>query len=200
MCLCRYYTLVLKVKIPVYCRQMDEIWKDIEGYEGFYQVSNTGRVKSLQREVPVKNGLYRIKKESILRPFKTHNGYLSIILRNNKKSKNFLVHRLVAVAFIPNPEKKETVNHKNGVKDQNNVANLEWNTQRENLCHALQTHLRKPKKKSLSECQALAAITIMSVKKRSGASISRVFNVSKSTIDRIRKRETWKHIPWPNED
>ena len=177
---------------------MEEEWKDIEGYEGIYQVSNLGRVKSLEAGLLVKNGYYRTKKESILSQYLCHNGYLAICLRLNKKTKRFLVHRLVGAAFIQNPDEKPTINHKNGNKQKNCIENLEWSTYSENLSHALETGLRKPKKNVLSEFQALAAITFMSTRKRCGASISREFNVSKSTIDRVRKRETWRHIPWPN--
>ena len=82
-----------------------EIWKDIIGYEGRYQVSNLGRVKSLNYN--------NTNKEKILKPKKENNGYLRVNLSKNGKAKMYSVHRLVAIVYIPNPENKETVNHKN---------------------------------------------------------------------------------------
>ena len=93
-----------------------EIWRDIDGYEGLYQVSNFGRVKSFQRGKP-----------RILKAF-LNSGYLSVVLYRDHKVKQCLVHRLVALAFIPNPEDKPLVNHINGVKTDNCVENLEWAT------------------------------------------------------------------------
>lgn len=101
-----------------------EIWKDIIGYEGRYQVSNLGRVKSLNYN--------NTNKEKILKPKKESNGYLRVNLSKNGKAKMHSVHRLVAIAYIPNPENKETVNHKNENKEDNRVENLEWMTSYEN--------------------------------------------------------------------
>ena len=103
-------------KTTKYFKNMQtEIWKSIKGYEGLYEVSNLGRVKSL---------LYG--KERILKPQKQRNGYLHIILCKNVKMKTFKVHRLVATAFIPNPECFEQINHKDEDKTNNCVSNLEW--------------------------------------------------------------------------
>ena len=101
---------------------MKEYWKDIEGYEGLYQISNVGRVKSL----------YSGK---VLKEVKTTNGYLSIRLYKNGISHRFSIHRLVAKAFIPNHENKPEVNHIDEDKTNNKVSNLEWNTRLENMRH-----------------------------------------------------------------
>lgn len=90
-----------------------EIWKDIKGYEGLYQVSNMGRVRSLKNKI-------------ILKPIKNTNGYLKVNLYNNRKMKTFLIHRLVALAFISNTENKPQVNHKDENKTNNCMNNLEW--------------------------------------------------------------------------
>ena len=114
---------------------MPEIWKDIVGYEGLYQVSNLGNVKSLH---------YRNKKiHHILSPRKHHTGYLMVSLTSNRKAKCFNVHRLVAIAFIPNPNDLPCVNHKDGNKHNNNVSNLEWVTHQQNTRHAIATGLLK---------------------------------------------------------
>lgn len=109
---------------------MDEVWKPIKGYEGCYEISNLGRVKSLARKV--KSG--RITKEIILVPIRNSHGYLQVDLCLNGKMKHHKIHRLVAEAFIPqNNETKETVNHKDYNKSNNRVDNLEWLSNRENV-------------------------------------------------------------------
>lgn len=103
-----------------------EIWKDIKGYENLYQVSNTGKIKSLERYGNSKsNGKFLIK-EKIRKTTTTTAGYEYVVLANNGKNKTILVHRLVAETFIPNPENKKCVNHKDENKSNNNVENLEW--------------------------------------------------------------------------
>ena len=96
---------------------MEEIWKDIEGYPN-YMVSNMGRVKSLN--------YHRTGREKILKPHKKRDGYLEVCLFKNGKRKYCLVHRLVAEAFIPNPNNLPFINHKSEIKSQNNVENLEY--------------------------------------------------------------------------
>ena len=101
---------------------MEEIWKDIKGYEGLYQVSNLGRVKSL-----------KFGKERILKPGRKKIGYLIVLLYdNNGICKWFRIHRLVAEAFIPNPNNLPEVNHKDEDKSNNRVSNLEWCTRQYN--------------------------------------------------------------------
>lgn len=106
---------------------MKEIWKDIEGYEGHYQISNLGRIKSLKR---LGNDGRRLP-EKILKTGNSH-GYRSIVLRKDGKSCIYSVHRLVGKAFIPNPENKPCINHKDENRANNNVENLEWCTYKYN--------------------------------------------------------------------
>ena len=105
---------------------MKEIWKDIEEYEGYYQVSNLGRIKSLSREKIMPNGTLCFTKERILSLNKNRNGYMSVSLYKNNKRETFRIHRLVAIAFIPNPNNLTDVNHKDENKENNCVDNLEW--------------------------------------------------------------------------
>lgn len=105
----------------------NEIWKDIAGYEGLYQVSNFGRVKSLNY-----NGS---RKDKIMVPYNVH-GYRRIRISREKQAVSVGVHRLVAQAFILNPENKPQVNHIDGDKSNNNVSNLEWVNSSENTRHA----------------------------------------------------------------
>lgn len=112
-----------------------EIWKDIKYYEGYYKVSNLGNVKSISREVTREIGPY-ITKERNLRKGNSKPGYYNVSLCVNSMPKSFLVHRLVAHAFLENPLNKKEVNHKNGIKTDNRVENLEWVTPKENCKHA----------------------------------------------------------------
>lgn len=113
---------------------MEEIWVDIKDYEGLYQVSNQGRVRSLDREVIRADGKKKTFKGKILKLIKNKkNGYLYVSI----KGKTYLVHRLVAEAFIPNPENKPDIDHINTVRDNNKAENLRWVTKSENMNNEL---------------------------------------------------------------
>ena len=112
---------------------MEEIWKDIKDYEGLYQVSNWGRVKSLDRWVKSCYGSKQLKKGQVLKICNDLNGYLFVSLCKNGKHTIYLVHRLVAEAFIPNPYNLPQVNHKDEDKQNNHYLNLEWCTHEYNV-------------------------------------------------------------------
>ena len=127
---------------------MLEVWKDIAGYEGLYQISNLGRVKSLPKKVggsiyKKTNGMVKTKQRIMSPSFVGRNwrnkkGYLSVSLCDgNGGCKRYNVHRLVAETFIPNPNNKPQVNHKDGDKTNNSVDNLEWATREENMQHCM---------------------------------------------------------------
>lgn len=111
-----------------------EIWKDVIGYEGIYQVSNLGRIKRIS-----KNHLCNIKYqgEYYLKPLDNGKGYLRMKLSNNGSSKRVMLHRIIAEAFINNPENKKVINHINGNKKDNRIENLEWCTQSYNCLHSV---------------------------------------------------------------
>lgn len=119
-----------------------ELWKDVDGYEGKYQVSNFGQVRSLERKVSNHTGLLTVKPR-FLKQAKNHKGYPIVYLSDGKKQKTITVHRLVAIAFIPRIAGKPQVNHIDGNKANNHLENLEWCDNRENQIHAYKLGLNR---------------------------------------------------------
>lgn len=122
-----------------------EVWKTIKGFEDRFEISNYGRVKSLEVRLNCKIRFSdsRIKKAIIKKLTYDKDGYCRVSLWKDNRVKYIGVHRLVAMAFIPNPENKPQVNHINGIKDDNRDKNLEWNTSKENTQHAIKNRLKK---------------------------------------------------------
>ena len=117
---------------------MREIWKDIADYEGLYQVSNFGKVRALNYK--------RTHQIKLKLPQNNGKGYLAVQLCKNNRRKWFLIHRLVAQAFLKNPLGKDTINHKDGDRANNKVSNLEWATYAENNLHSYRQNGKKPAK------------------------------------------------------
>lgn len=126
---------------------MEEIWKDIKGYENLYQVSNIGRVKSLERIIINSLGRKKTVKERILKQTKHKAGYYRIGLDREGKRKNYLVHRLVAQAFIPNPYNLPECNHKDENPLNNCIENLEWCDHKYNINYGTRTERASEKMK-----------------------------------------------------
>lgn len=180
-----------------------EIYKDINGYEGYYQVSNFGNVKSLDRLVLHNYGGNAKKTGIILKQHPDKDGYLSVNLKKKQNGSTNRSHRLVAMAFIPNPENKPQVNHINGIKSDNRLENLEWVTLCENRQHAYDTGLqhsftRQGMKNNFAKLTNESVITIRNIyNKKNGvnfAAIAKMYNVSGACIQVIIAKKTWKHL------
>ena len=181
----------------------EEIWKDIADYEGLYQVSNLGRVKSLPWAQKHQTGTYFTKRTRFIKISigTGFNGYSCVALTKNSIQKGYFMHRVIAKAFIPNPENKPMINHINGVKTDNRIENLEWVTRSENTIHAFATGLNKPKfgvdnfNTKLSEEQ----VHEIRLRYSLGESTYKIFNsddykISYTNVKDIVARRIWKHI------
>jgi hypothetical protein len=149
-----------------------EEWRDIKGYEGEYQISNIGRYRSLDRVIEYSNGNLVKYKGKILSPFTKKNGYLQATLNRKSENKKFYIHRLVAIAFIPNddPINKRTINHIDENKQNNDVSNLEWATYSQNLRHN-DLHLRKKLNTDFVEMGKKRKIPIIATNVETGETI-----------------------------
>lgn len=174
-------------------------WVDIKGFEGIYQVNRRGDVRVLPRRCGtganpsityIRDG--RIMKASLQRGGR----YLSYMLRKNGKYYARYKHRLVAEHFIPNPKNLPEVNHKNGIKTDCYVKNLQWVTPPENSQHAWQNGLMpRGSKRPMAKLTESDIPNIRKyIKTKSGASIARMYGVSPSTIFAIIKKRVWKHV------
>jgi hypothetical protein len=161
--------------------------RDVKGYEGLYFVNELGEVFSYPKKT--RKGIRKL----LLNKHKQ--GYLLIDLCKNGKIKKHLVHRLVAEAFLENPLNKKQVNHINGIKNDNSLKNLEWNTSSENQLHSIRIGLRSTKgsKNSQSKLTEQEVLYIRN-SKEIGSVLCKQFNISHPTICDIRKYRSWKHI------
>lgn len=162
------------------------MWRDVVGYEGFYQISDKGE-------------LFSVRRNRIIKPNIGMDGYRKMVLSVNNKRQTVRIHRLVAEAFIPNPSNKQFVNHKDGNKLNNSVDNLEWVTAWENAIHASKNGLLNPQ---FGERNPMSKLTVDQVdeirrtyKKRSHDANARIlgekFGVSDSTIWLIASGQIW---------
>ena len=174
----------------------NENWKPIKGYEGLYEISSLGRLKRI-----LKYRKFRNYQEKILKPSKDKDGYFRTTLTaKNKVRKNVIIHRVVALNFIINHKNKPCVNHKNGIKSDNNLHNLEWCTVKENNVHAIRLGLagqssgEKHHMSKLTKNQVVNIIDLYSNKKYSQRKLSDIFNISQTQISRIINKKRWQHI------
>lgn len=177
-----------------------EEWKDVEGFEGYYQVSSHGRIKSLRRNHRMSNNRIEydrscggaIRKQGVLAL-----GYMCIGTCKNSIKNTYLVHRMVSIAFIPNPDNKPCVNHIDGNKTNNHVSNLEWCTYAENTNHAIKKGLMNYARGEKIYQSRLNEFQVRVIRKTSDLThkeLGEVFNISRSIITRIKNRDSWRHI------
>ena len=167
-------------------------WVDIKGFEGYYQISNKGDIKALR--------YYGRAWEKIIPIGILKCGYHGVNLSCSNGRYTKLLHRLIAEAFIANPENKEHVNHKNGNKLDNNVCNLEWVTRSENMRHALSVGLLNSPKGELSSQAKLNNSQVLEIRQKanqqgvSKCDMAKEYSVSLTTIRNIVSRKKWAHI------
>lgn len=174
---------------------MEEIWKDIVGYEGFYKVSNFGRIMSLSR----KDRRGKTWKEKIIKQSCDKDGYLIVNLNRDGKMKTFRPHRIVAKAFIPNPKNLPEVNHKDENKQNNFFENLEWCTTRYNLTYGHRLDCAIGERNSNSKLKKEQVEEIRRIYKKGDlrfgqSALAKKYGVRHQTIAAIVKGKSWKHI------
>lgn len=181
---------------------MQEIWKSLKGvveYGDYYEVSNLGRVRSVDRKVNSRNGK-RLVKGQILNQWIDKDGYCRVTLNLNQRKKHYGVHQLVALSFIQNSENKPQVNYKDGVKNNNHLDNLEWATNSENQQHAINIGLREGVKgennsnSKLTDSKVIELFNKYKTNKYSMQQLSDEYGVSISVISNIVNGKTWKHL------
>lgn len=172
---------------------MNEIWKDIPGYEGYYQASSLGRIKGKTRLVKHYQGGNLVVKERTLK-LNTVGPYVSVLLSKEGKHITFLAHRIIAALFVPNPDNKPNVNHKDFNPYNNEADNLEWTTQQENITHSV--NAGRNVKGETHGCHKLTEDQVRKIRSydKSYKWLSEIFGVSYTSIKRIRSRKNWTHI------
>lgn len=190
-----------------------EKWKAVPEYEGLYEVSNLGRVKS----IVFRNRMVVKPRELIMRLNLRSQRYPQVVLRKNNTATTKKVHRLVAITFLdpPSSHLRSQVNHKDLNKTNNRVSNLEWLTPKENTQHAVGsanwpkgekhwTRTKPEKHQKGSQCpqatvteDKVALIKQMIVSGYRNCEIHKRLNVTRGVVDKIKHRETWEHVPWP---
>jgi Trp operon repressor len=181
-----------------------EVYVDISNYEGYYQVSNYGNVRSLDRVITEQTGKTQTLKGRILKPHTNSSGYYQINLNRKSIRTTFAIHQLVAQAFLDNRSRKPTVNHINGIKTDNNVNNLEWATYSENLEHAYKNKLRtsvlsqavgeKNYKRKLTPEQVIEIKRLLVAGNLTHREIATKFSVARSTITEIKSGRRWRYL------
>lgn len=189
-------------------QQVKEVWRPVKGYEGLYEASDLGRVRSLNRIVKCRAGSMRTHQGIPLKLTINRRGYLRCQIGATNCFKTKEVHRLIAIAFIPNPENKPQVNHKDGNKLNNKAGNLEWFTNQENGQHAQDTGLNKArfslkqkaaaKQAGIRSRKANLTQVIEIIKLRQygfgGYRIAKIVGTTKGTVDSIIYRGRYKEV------
>ena len=170
-----------------------EVWKDISGFEGYYQVSDRGRVRSLDRKVWDKGrSSFRSQKGKVLKHGDVH-GYRFVILHKGGKPTHMRVHRLVAEAFIPNPKKLEYVNHKDENKSNNRLGNLEWCTAKYNVYYGENSTIRPVIATNMLTGEQTAYPSIMEAVRLGGFNRNSIHLACKGKL-KIHRYHYWQYL------
>jgi hypothetical protein len=172
-----------------------ENWKEIVGYEGLYECSDHGRVRTLARVTICKNDRPKRLPQRILTPHFNTNGYLWVYLYKDGVKRFWFIHRLIALAFIENPESKTFVNHRSGIKTANVPANLEWVTRKENVSHAFKTGLMSHAGEKNSQSK-LTVNDVAEIRKLFGLGVSRRNLATRFGISYSRIRDVVNGTGW----
>lgn len=167
---------------------MNETWKIVKDTDSIYQISSLGRLKTNNWK---NHGL-----EKVMKPARDKKGYLRTVIKRNGKLGTVKLHRLVAETFIPNPENKPQVNHKNGIKDDNRVENLEWCTNSENHKHsfAIGTQSNKGENNPTNKLTDKMVLYMRSHPEIRTLCFASIYRLERSTIKRARYGKTWTHL------
>lgn len=170
-----------------------EVWKDVSGFEGYYQVSNLGRVRSLDRKVwSEKRGIFHFQKGRVLKPVNIH-GYWRVLLSKDGKPAKAIVHRLVAGAFLPNPENLEYVNHKDENKSNNRLENLEWCTPKYNVYYGENSTTRPVIATNIYTGEQTKYTSMMDAARVGGFNPSHISKVCRGKL-KTHKQHYWKYL------
>lgn len=179
---------------------MVEVWLDVRGYKGLYKVSNKGRIKSLERWVKTGRGGLQLKRERILKPTIAGNSrYKMVILCKGGRIKHRTVHRIVAETFIPNPDNKPVVNHKDFDTQNNWVNNLEWTTHKGNSQHSLKNgRFCTGAARAAKSAFKLTRRKAKQIKDRlqqgeTGRAIASDLGISEALVSMIKHGKVWNH-------
>lgn len=172
-----------------------ELWKNIDGYDGMYQISNFGNIRTWFKPPS------GIRKTPILRRQDiTYQGYHLITLSKNGTKKRYSVHRLVAFAFIPNPENKPFINHIDFNKSNNHFSNLEWCTQKENVKHTIENNRKSTPKGEAHYASRLSKKDVLNIKNLcsdpsiSQYDIAKIYDIDQSHVSKINSGSAWNHL------
>jgi predicted XRE-type DNA-binding protein len=177
-----------------------ETWKDIPEFEGLYQASTLGNIRSLDKVVPKWNKPFKRKvKGRVLKKNKINGGYNAVALHKDLVQKSFKVSRLIAKTFVDNPENKPEVNHINSDRTDDRACNLEWCTRSENMKHSYKhgNNSQKGENNAFSTLTKKEVLEIRKLFKEQAIpqkDLAEMFNISRVTIHNVVRRKTWSHL------
>lgn len=168
-----------------------EVFVPIKGFEGYFEVSNYGKIRGVPRKF--------CPNSRIMRTHVDAGGYVAVHLQKRQQKKTLKVHRILAIAFIPNPNNYNTINHINGIKTDNSLPNLEWCTQADNMKHAYRLGLNRVVRGEETGSAILTEKQVVQIReiRKTGLTYLKIgehFNVSGQVVGDICRGKIWKHV------